>query len=309
MSIVVVGSIALDSVRTPHGERKESLGGSALYFASAASFFSPVSLIGVIGEDFPRDDIRFLAKRGVDLSGLEITKGQTFRWTGSYQNDMNEATTHATHLNVFQSFRPKLSPAHEKAEFVFLANIDPALQRDVIAKVKRPKAVGCDTMNFWITGKRNELLKTLKQVDIMFINDAEARMLAGVPNLVRAAKMIRAMGPRTVVIKKGEHGAMLFTGRTVFAIPAYPMKEVFDPTGAGDSFAGGFMGYLASQGRITDDVLRRAMVYGSAMASFNVEKFSMDQLKTLTKPEIRQRFKEFRKLTSFEPDARVSRNG
>lgn len=299
MSIIVVGSIALDTVKTPYGEKKEALGGSALYFSSAASFFTKVSLIGVIGRDFPQADIQFLARRGVDLSGLEVTDGQTFRWAGSYTGDMNEATTHATHLNVFQSFRPKLSPAHEKAEFVFLANIDPVLQRDVIAKVKKPKAVGCDTMNFWITGKRDELRETLKHVDIMFVNDAEARQLSGQSNLVKAARAIRAMGPRILVIKKGEHGAMLFSGFGVFAIPALPIENVFDPTGAGDSFAGGFMGYLAAQGRISDAVLRRAMVYGSVMASFNVERFSMDRLKTLRKPEIRERFNQFRKLTSF----------
>ena len=299
MGIVVVGSIALDSVTTPHGRTKEALGGSALYFSAAASFFTKVSLIGVIGQDFPRQDIGFLARRGVDLSGLEVVPGRTFRWAGSYAGDMNAATTHATQLNVFESFRPKLAPHHAAADFVFLANIDPVLQRDVIAKVKRPKAVGCDTMNFWITGKRDELLKTLRRVDVMFINDAEARQLSGESNLVTAARRIRALGPKILVIKKGEHGAMLFSRFGVFAIPALPLEKVFDPTGAGDSFAGGFMGYLASQGRISDAVLRRAMVYGSVMASFNVEKFSLDRLKTLTKPEIRARFNQFRKLSAF----------
>ena len=300
MSILVVGSIALDSVKTPFGEAKEALGGSALFFSSAASFFTQVSLVGVVGEDFPKGEIEFLAKRGVDLSGLEVAKGQTFRWSGSYEYDMNEAQTHATCLNVFQGFSPKLSPAHAKAEFLFLANIDPVLQQDVIAKVARPTAIGCDTMNFWITGKREELLKTLAKVDIMFINDAEARMLAGVPNLVKAARAIMRLGPRILVIKKGEHGSMLFTDHTVFAVPAYPLEDVFDPTGAGDSFAGGFMGYLASRGRVEEETLRRAMVYGSVMASFNVEKFSMERLKTLTKAEIEARFKEFRKLTHVE---------
>lgn len=300
MSITVVGSIALDSVKTPFGEAKEALGGSALYFSSAASFFTQVSLVGVIGEDFPKGDIEFLAKRGVDLSGLEVTKGQTFRWSGSYEYDMNEAKTHATHLNVFETFHPKLKENHEQAEYLFLANIHPVLQREVIGKVKKPKAIGCDTMNFWIQGSREELLKTIKMVDIMFINDAEARMLAGVPNLIKAAAAIRAMGPKILVVKKGEHGAMLFTDHTVFAIPAYPLEDVFDPTGAGDSFAGGFMGYLASNGEISDRNLRRAMIYGSVMASFNVEKFSMERLKTLTKDEIEQRFKSFKKLSHFE---------
>lgn len=299
MSIVVVGSVALDSVQTPYGRRTEALGGSALYFSAAASFFTPVSLIGVVGPDFPRADIRFLARRGVDLSGLEVAAGQTFRWAGSYNGDMNEATTHDTRLNVFQTFRPRLDARHRAAEFVFLANIDPELQRDVIAKAGRPRAVGCDTMNFWIAGKRAELLKTLKHVDIMFINDAEARMLSGQANLVRAAEAIRRMGPQALVVKKGEHGAMLFSRWGVFAIPALPLATVVDPTGAGDSFAGGFMGYLASQGRVTDAVLRKAMVYGSVMASFNVEKFSMDRLKTLTRPEIARRVAQFRRLSSF----------
>ncbi len=300
MSITVVGSIALDSVKTPFGEAKEALGGSALYFSSAASFFCPVSLVGVIGQDFPREDIQFLTKRGVDLSGLEVAPGQTFRWSGSYQYDMNEAKTHATHLNVFETFHPKLSEKHQKAEFLFLANIHPALQREVIGKVEKPLAIGCDTMNFWIQGSRDELLQTIKLVDIMFINDAEARMLAGVPNLVKAAAAIRKMGPKILVVKKGEHGAMLFTDHAVFVVPAYPLEEVFDPTGAGDSFAGGFMGYLASRGEVNDRNLRRAMIYGSVMASFNVEKFSMDRLKTLTREEIEERFKGFRKLSHFE---------
>lgn len=300
MSITVVGSIALDSVRTPFGEAKEALGGSALYFSSAASFFSPVSLVGVIGQDFPQDDIQFLARRGVDLSGLEVSSGKTFRWSGSYEYDMNEAKTHATHLNVFESFHPKLNDQHRKAEFLFLANIHPALQREVIGQVEKPLAIGCDTMNFWIQGSRDELLKTIKLVDIMFINDAEARMLAGVPNLVKAAAAIRKLGPKILVVKKGEHGAMLFTDHAVFVVPAYPLEEVFDPTGAGDSFAGGFMGYLASRGEVNDRTLRRAMIYGSVMASFNVEKFSLERLKTLTRNEIEERFKSFRKLSHFE---------
>lgn len=299
MSIVVVGSVALDSVRTPHGRRSEALGGSALYFSAAASFFTKVSLIGVVGPDFPRADIRFLARRGVDLSGLEVAAGKTFRWSGSYQGDMNQAVTHATDLNVFRGFCPRLGAGHCRAPFLFLGNIDPELQRDVIAKVGNPVAVGCDTMNFWIAGKRAELLRTLKRVDIMFINDAEARMLSGQANLVRAAAAIRRMGPRVLVVKKGEHGAMLFSRWGVSAIPALPLATVVDPTGAGDSFAGGFMGYLASRGRISDAVLRRAMVYGSVMASFNVERFSLDRLKTLTRPEIGRRVAAFRRLCSF----------
>jgi sugar/nucleoside kinase (ribokinase family) len=300
VSIVVVGSIALDTVRTPHGERKEALGGSALYFSAAASFFTTVSLIGVIGEDFPTGDIRFLARRGVDLSGLETAKGRTFRWSGSYQGDMNQARTHDTRLNVFEQFHPKLGPAHRKIPHLFLANIHPALQREVIAGMGAPRAIGCDTMNFWITGARAELVRTMRLVDIMFLNDAEARMLSGQSNLVTAAKAIRAMGPSTLVVKKGEHGAMLFSKFGVFAMPARPMENVVDPTGAGDSFAGGFMGYLASQGRISGAVLRRAMVYGSVMASFNVEKFSLDRLKTLTKREIEGRYREFKQLVRFD---------
>ncbi|MCU0606304.1 MAG: PfkB family carbohydrate kinase [Candidatus Edwardsbacteria bacterium] len=299
MSIVAVGSIALDTIKTPFGQKQEALGGSALYFSAAASFFAPVSLVGVVGEDFPRRDIAFLARRGVDLSGLETVPGRTFRWSGSYAGAMNEATTHATHLNVFEAFRPKLQPHHRRADVLFLGNIDPVLQRDVIAKVDRPRAIGCDTMNFWISGKRAELLRTIRRVDIMFVNDAEARMLSGETNLARAARAIRQMGPRILVIKKGEHGALLFSPSGAFAVPGMPLADVFDPTGAGDSFAGGFMGYLASQGRINDAVLRRAMVYGSAMASLIVERFSTDRLRMLRKPAIRARYRQFRKLTSF----------
>lgn len=300
MGILVVGSIALDSVKTPFGEAQEALGGSALFFSAAASFFSPVSLIGVVGQDFPKGEIEFLRDRGVDLSGLEVASGQTFRWCGSYEGDMNEARTHSTCLNVFQEFKPKLSDDHARAEFVFLANIDPQLQQDVISKVKGPRAIGCDTMNFWITGKREELRRTLSLVDIMFINDAEARMLAGVPNLIKAARTIREMGPKIVVIKKGEHGSLLFTEHSVFAVPAYPLEEVCDPTGAGDSFAGGFMGYVAAQGKLDEATLRRAMIYGSVMASFNVEKFSLERLRTLKREEIEARFQEFRRLTHVE---------
>ncbi|HTY08534.1 MAG TPA: PfkB family carbohydrate kinase, partial [Candidatus Edwardsbacteria bacterium] len=230
---------------------------------------------------------------------LETAKGQTFRWSGSYHGDMNQAQTHDTRLNVFERFHPKLGPAHRNSTHLFLANIHPALQREVIAAMGAPKAIGCDTMNFWITGARAELLKTMRRVDIMFLNDAEARQLSGQANLVAAAAKVRALGPKILVIKKGEHGAMLFSRYGVFAIPALPLARVVDPTGAGDSFAGGFMGYLASQGRISDAVLRRAMVYGSVMASFNVEKFSLDRLKTLTKPEIRARFNQFRRLSQF----------
>ncbi len=299
MSLVVVGSVALDDVRTPHGQRRGALGGSALYCSAAASFFTRVGLVGVVGRDFPRADIGFLARRGVNLSGLEVADGKTFRWSGSYRGDMNQAVTHATELNVFQGFCPRLGAGHCRAPFLFLGNIDPVLQRDVIAKVRNPVAVGCDTMNFWITGKRAELLRTIRMVDIMFLNDAEARMLSGESNLVRAARAVRAMGPKVLVIKKGEHGAMLFAGRSVFCVPAFPVERVADPTGAGDSFAGGFMGYLASRGGIDGAGLRRAMVYGSVMASFNVEKFSMDRLKTLTRPEIARRFGAFRKLCSL----------
>lgn len=300
MSLLVVGSVAFDSVKTPFGEAKEVLGGSATYFSTAASYFTEVKLVAVVGEDFPESHLAFLKEKGVDFEGLERRPGRTFRWRGEYGYQLNEAKTLDTQLNVFESFRPKLPSSYRDASVVFLANIDPELQLDVLKQVKQPKLVACDTMNFWIGGKRDALIKTLGEVDILIINDGEARELAGEFNLVKVAKKILSFGPKILIIKRGEYGALMFNGQTTFAAPALPLENVFDPTGAGDSFAGGFMGYLSQNGTMNEAALRQAVIYGSVMASFNVEAFSLDRMRTLTREEIDERYKEFQSLTSFE---------
>lgn len=300
MSLLVVGSVAFDSVKTPFGEAKEVLGGSATYFSTAASYFTEVKLVAVVGEDFPESHLAFLKEKGVDFEGLERRPGRTFRWRGEYGYQLNEAKTLDTQLNVFESFRPKLPSSYRDASVVFLANIDPELQLDVLKQVKQPKLVACDTMNFWIGGKRDALIKTLGEVDILIINDGEARELAGEFNLVKVAKKILSFGPKILIIKRGEYGALMFNGQTTFAAPALPLENVFDPTGAGDSFAGGFMGYLSQNGTMNEASLRQAVIYGSVMASFNVEAFSLDRMRTLTREEINARYKEFQSLTFFE---------
>lgn len=309
MSLLVVGSVALDSVRTPFGEAEEVLGGSATYFSTAASYFTGVNLVAVVGEDFPEVHLDFLKERGIDFGGLERQAGRTFRWRGEYGYQLNEAKTLDTQLNVFESFRPNLPPSYRDASFVFLANIDPELQLDVLKQVKRPKLVACDTMNYWIEGKREALIKTLGEVDILIINDGEARELAREVNLVKVAKKILSYGPKILIIKRGEYGSLMFNGKTTFAAPAYPLENVFDPTGAGDSFAGGFMGYLSKtlgsngwSGKepISDAAIRQAVIYGSVMASFNVEAFSLDRMRSLDQEKIMARFQEFRSLTFFE---------
>ena len=305
MSLVVVGSVALDSVETPFGRREAALGGSATYFSTSASFFGPVRLVGVVGQDFPAEHEQFLASRGVDLGGLTRRPGETFRWKGRYEYDLNTAHTLDTRLNVFADFRPELPPAWREPDMLFLGNIDPDLQRAVVDQVKRPRLVAADTMNFWISGKRASLLETLKRVDLLFVNDAEARQLAGESNVVKAARAILGMGPRALVVKRGEHGALYFSGSEVFAAVAYPLPSAFDPTGAGDSFAGGFMGYLARNGRHDGGAMRRAIVVGTVLASFVVEQFSLDRFRTLSSHEIRGRYAEIRRLTHFdelEPD-------
>ncbi|MBI5066738.1 MAG: sugar kinase [Deltaproteobacteria bacterium] len=305
MSLVVVGSVALDSVETPFGKREAALGGSATYFSTSASFFGPVRLVGVVGEDFPVEHERFLASRGVDLLGLARHKGETFQWKGRYEYDLNTAHTLDTRLNVFADFRPELPPAWREPDMLFLGNIDPDLQRSVVDQVRRPRLVAADTMNFWISGKRQSLLETLKRVDLLFVNDAEARQLAGESNVVKAARAILTMGPQALVVKRGEHGALYFSGNEVFAAVAYPLPSAFDPTGAGDSFAGGFMGYLARTGRQDGPTMRKAIVVGTVLASFVVEEFSLDRFRTLTPHEIRGRYAEIRRLTHFdelEPD-------
>jgi sugar/nucleoside kinase (ribokinase family) len=300
MSLLVVGSVALDSLETPFGRREDVLGGSASYFSACASFFGPTRLVAVVGEDFAEEHVRFLAGRGVDLAGLARRPGRTFRWKGRYEFDLNTAHTLDTQLNVFAEFRPELPPHYRDSEYVFLGNIDPDLQRAVLDQVRAPRFVACDTMNFWISSKRESLLRTLRRVDMLFVNDAEARQLADEHNVVKAARRILSYGPRAVVVKRGEHGALFFSGEEVFAASAYPLAAVFDPTGAGDSFAGGFMGYLAHGRREDQATLRRAIVLGSVLASFTVEQFSLDRLRTLTAAEIRARFAEAKQLAHFE---------
>ena len=297
MSLLVVGTVALDAIETPYGKQDEVLGGSATYFAAGASYFTPVRVVGVVGEDFPMPRLDFLKKRGVDLAGVEVVPGgKTFRWAGRYHHDLNHRDTLGTWLNVLETFQPKLPADWRDSEYVFLANIDPVLQRQVLDQMKRPKLVVMDTMNFWIASMRDELVKTLSRVDAVILNDEEARMLTGVPNLVKAAALIRKMGPRTVIVKKGEHGALLFHDDAVFSAPAYPLEDVHDPTGAGDTFAGGFFGYVARAGRTDESTFRQAVLHGSALASFCVERFGPDRLKDLTMKEIEARVKAFHEL-------------
>ena len=300
MSILVVGSVAYDTVETPFGKAERVLGGAASYFSVAASFFSPVNLVAVVGNDFGEEQLAAFRGRPVDLAGLERADGLTFHWQGKYSWDLNSRETICTELNVFERFKPKIPASYRGSEAVFLGNIDPVLQREVLEQVTAPRLVACDTMNFWIQGKPQELRQTLAKTQILLVNDAEARQLAGEWNLVKAARAIRAMGPQVVVVKKGEHGVVMFSEQDSFAAPAYPLETVFDPTGAGDTFAGGFVGYLAAAAEADDAALRRAVIMGSTLASFCVEGFSLDRLLTLTRAEIDERYRLFRKLTVFE---------
>ena len=302
MSLLVVGSVALDSVETPFGKADEVLGGSATFFAASASLLSRVQVVGVVGDDYPMDALKVLERRGVDFAGLERAKGSSFRWRGRYRHDLNFAETLETHLGVFSHFHPKIPPQFRSASFVFLGNIDPRLQLDVLTQVNKPTLVACDTMNFWIESRRPDLVKLLGHVDAITLNDSEARQLTDCANLMKAAKWIMERGPSLVIIKKGEHGAFMFTPESVFFAPAFPLEEVFDPTGAGDSFAGGFMGYLARAGSISDANLRRAVIYGSAMGSFAVEKFSIDRLLEVDAQQLAARVAEFRSLVAFEEE-------
>ncbi len=304
VSVLVVGSLALDSIETPFGAVKEAVGGSATYISAAASYFvSPIRLVGVVGGDFPGEGLSFLEDRKVDLEGLEVIKeGKTFRWAGRYHYDLNERDTLYTDLNVFETFDPKIPEKFRKTRNVCLGNIDPVLQRKVLLQMENPRLVVCDTMNYWINGKRAELLETLKMINVLILNDSEARLLSGEPNLMKAAKVIRGMGPAVVIIKKGEHGALLLTEQVVFSAPAYPMENIFDPTGAGDSFAGGFVGWLARTEDMSEENLKRAVIYGSALASFCVEKFGVAGLSDLTYLSIQDRFREFRELSRFDED-------
>ena len=302
MTVLVVGSVALDSVETPFGKADDVLGGSATFFSAAASLLTPVQLVGVVGSDYPNDRLVPLANRGVDLAGLERADGQSFRWRGRYHHDLNSAETLETHLGVFSRFSPKIPEQFRQAPYVFLANIDPRLQLDVLNQVDRPKLVACDTMNFWIQSRRPDLLELLGQVDLVTLNDGEARQLTERVNLVQAARWIMERGPRHVIIKKGEHGALMFTHDSVFFAPAYPLENVFDPTGAGDAFAGGFIGYLARTGDFSEGNMRRAVMYGSALGSFAVEKFSIDRLMEIGRPEIDARVRQLRELVTFEEE-------
>lgn len=300
MSILVVGSVAQDRIETPFGSVDRTLGGAATYFAAAGSLFHPVQLVGVIGSDFPEEELSFLRDRDVDLAGLERAEGESFFWAGRYHYDLNTRDTLETRLGVFGEFRPRIPPQFQDAEWVFLANIDPALQLDVLNQVRGPRLVAADTMNYWIEGKRDALLELLPRVDVLLLNDSEARELSGDYNLTRAAAWIRERGPKILVIKKGEHGALLFTDSGIFFAPGYPLDEVLDPTGAGDAFAGGFMGWLAYVGTVNDEELRRAMIYGSATGSLVCERFGMERLVDVGIDEIHDRVRAFRQLTAFE---------
>ena len=302
MSLLIVGSLGLDTVETPFDKVENALGGSATYISLAASYFSsPVNMVGVVGSDFPKKYIDLMEEHGVDLEGLQIVEGgKTFRWGGKYHYDLNVRDTLFTELNVFEKFDPKIPDNYKKARYVCLGNIDPVLQSRVLDQLDKPQFVVCDTMNYWINGMKDELLKLLKRVNVLIINDSEARLLSKEPNLIRAAKMIRQMGPEILIIKKGEHGAMLFTNETIFSAPAYPMESIFDPTGAGDTFAGGFTGYLHKTRDLSPDNMKRAVVYGSSMASFCVEKFSTNGLEDLSYLQIQDRFREFRNLSFFD---------
>ncbi|HEY1470185.1 MAG TPA: PfkB family carbohydrate kinase [Candidatus Acidoferrum sp.] len=301
MSLLVVGSVAFDCLESPYGKVERAVGGAATYFAVAASFFAPVHLVAIVGDDFSKEDAAVFKGRPIDIEGLERTSGKTFFWSGRYSQNLNERVTLATELNCFAEFKPKLPEKYRGSKYVFLANIAPDLQRDVLHQVKRkPKIAAMDTMNYWIERTNAELRETLKHVDILMINDTETRELSSEHNLLLAAKHIFKMGPSTLVVKRGEYGAMMVDKNGIFCVPAFPLEEPHDPTGAGDSFAGGFMGYLASVGNKNDAFLRRAMVYGSVLGSFAVEQFGLDRLLKLKKSEIHGRARHFAKLTQFK---------
>lgn len=301
MSLLVVGSVALDTIQTPFGQVQEALGGSATYFALAASLYTKVNLVGVVGKDFPAPHAALLRSRGVDLAGLQVAEGETFRWAGCYDFDLNTATTLDTRLGVFAAFQPQLPQAYRTTPFIFLANIDPTLQQSVLQQVRRPQLVALDTMNYWIERKPRELAGVMAQVDVVLMNETEVRQLTGTYSIVRAAREVLALGPKAVAIKKGEHGAVLFFGDAgYFVSPAYPLEEVRDPTGAGDSFAGGFLGYLAQAGEVTPRTIRQALIHGSVVASFTVEDFGVERLKAVTQADVEKRYQELRQFTHFE---------
>jgi len=301
MSLLVVGSVAFDAVETPFGKCDQMLGGSASHFSISASFFTDVNIVGVVGGDFTETDGEVFKEHKIGTRDLErIPDGKTFRWRGRYDYDLNVAHTLETQLNVFADFKPKLSEESKSSRLLFLGNIQPDLQREVREQMPSAELVALDTMNLWIDNTRDSLLRTIKGVDVVIINDAEARQLTGIPNLIKAAREILSWGPGALIVKRGEYGAALFTKQSYFAIPAYPLESVFDPTGAGDTFAGGFMGYLSSQEHLDDAAMRRAMIFGSVMASFNVEEFGTNRVRRLTHEEINERFRAFKKMTDFQ---------
>ncbi len=305
MSILVVGSVALDDVETPAGRRSRTLGGACTYFAAAASLYTPVRIVAVVGTDFPAEHLDFLRSRQIDLQGLQIVEGKTFFWAGRYDADLNKAETLETQLNVFADFHPSVPEALRRSEYVFLANIDPDLQIEVLQQMRHPRLTALDSMNFWITSKKDTLARALSLVDVVLLNEAEVKQFAEEANLILAARRILALGPKALVIKRGEYGAMLVTrgdpwGERLFLVPAYPLERVVDPTGAGDTFAAGFMGYLARSGELSQAALRRAVVHGTVVASFTVEDFSIDRLRTLTLADVQARYEEFQQLTCFE---------
>ena len=300
MSILVVGSVALDSIKTPFGKRKDILGGSATFFSIAASFFDKVNIVAAVGEDFPKKYLGVLKGKGIGLGGLEIKKdAKTFRWSGEYNYDLNTAHTIATHLNVFKNFDPKVPTSLRKPKVLFLANIDPDLQLSVLKQVSRPKIVACDSMNYWIETKRKSLMRLLKDIDIFLLNDGEARLLTGEANLLKAAQKVLSYGPKAVIVKKGEHGVIYFSRTSHFISPAYLLETVRDPTGAGDTFAGGMIGYLSTVKDISNLAICRGIVYGSILASFTVEDFSINRLAKISMSDIRRRYEHFKKITRF----------
>ena len=300
MSLLVVGSVAFDSIATPHGKVENVLGGAATYFSVSASWFAPVRVVAVVGEDFGDQEAQVFARRAIDTTGLERAAGKTFHWSGEYTGAMNEARTLETQLNVFEHFAPKVPAPYLESEYLLLGNIHPTLQLHVREQLPQARVVGLDSMNYWIKGAPEELRKVLSRVDILVINETEARMLSGEANLQRAAAAVRKMGPRILVIKRGEYGANLYTEGSVFSAPGYPLEEVKDPTGAGDTFAGGFMGYLAQTGDLSENSLRRAVIYGSVMGSFAVEEFGLGRLLRLDPAQIAARCRDFKNLTYFD---------
>lgn len=302
MSLLVVGSVALDSIETPFGKAENALGGSATYISLCANYFTqPVRLVGVVGEDFPQEHVALLDEKLIDIAGLQVIPGgKTFRWGGRYHTDLNTRDTLYTELGVFEKFNPVIPDSWRKSRYVCLGNIDPVLQKRVLEQIEKPRLVVCDTMNLWIDIRRAELMETLALVDVLIVNDSESRMLTGENNLLLAGKKILSSGPRAVIIKKGEHGALLMTENLYFSAPAYPLEKIFDPTGAGDCFAGGFIGWLVRSDDLSEENLKRAVIYGSTLASFCVERFSVEGIRDLNYLDIVERFREFRNLTHFD---------